>query len=150
MNHSQARSGLTISSSHYLLTFKKTDSALFFVDQSLVVLLDRAYKYRSEYIIHQASGQFASTFISFISSWFCIAESMGGAKSKYDDTDWVQANGKLKTAEETIDGRPPTTQYGVYYVTKTKMNQRVRCCNTTKCRLMMRQSVGPDIFSVYS
>ena len=52
---------------------------------------------------------------------------MGGATSKYEETDWIQADGKLKGAEETIDGRPPTTQYGVYYVTKTKMNQRVRC-----------------------
>ena len=51
---------------------------------------------------------------------------MGGAKSKFEQTDWIRADGGLSSVADTIDGQPPTSAYGVYYVTKTKMNQRVR------------------------
>ena len=49
---------------------------------------------------------------------------MGGAKSKFEQTDWIRANGKLTNREQTIDGSSPTSAYGVYYVTKLKLNQR--------------------------
>ncbi|CAB9498378.1 expressed unknown protein [Seminavis robusta] len=49
---------------------------------------------------------------------------MGGTTSKFEETDWIRADGKLSNVTDTIDGRPPTSQYGVYYITKTKLNQR--------------------------
>lgn len=49
---------------------------------------------------------------------------MGGTKSKFEQTDWIRAHGRLEGSENTIDGQLPTSHYGVYYVTKTKMNQR--------------------------
>jgi hypothetical protein len=50
---------------------------------------------------------------------------MGGAKSKFEQTDWIRADGGLgESAEDTIDGAPPTAAYGIYYVTKAKLNQR--------------------------
>jgi len=49
---------------------------------------------------------------------------MGGAKSKLDQTDWLLADGSLRKPEETIDGAPPTADYGVYYLTKSRLNQR--------------------------
>lgn len=49
---------------------------------------------------------------------------MGGAKSKFEQTDWIRSTGKLTNREQTIDGSPPTAAYGVYYLTKNRLNQR--------------------------
>ena len=49
---------------------------------------------------------------------------MGGATSKFKETDWEKADGKLKVPGDTIDGAHPTSCYGVYYLTKKGVNQR--------------------------
>ena len=49
---------------------------------------------------------------------------MGGAKSKFEQTDWIRANGNLTSSDQTIDGSPPTSAYGVYFLTKQGLNQR--------------------------
>ena len=50
---------------------------------------------------------------------------MGGAKSKFEQTDWSRADGKLNGGvSDTVDGRSPTSTYGIYYLTKTGLNQR--------------------------
>lgn len=49
---------------------------------------------------------------------------MGGAKSKFEQTDWIRASGKLGQAEDTIDGSAPTSAYGVYYITKNKLSSQ--------------------------
>ena len=43
---------------------------------------------------------------------------MGGVASRFDENDWTKANGKLQSREETIDGAPPTSEYGVYSLVK--------------------------------
>ena len=68
---------------------------------------------------------------------------MGGATSKFEETDWTLADGKLtvsdidaaasgsgdatastRTGTTTIDGAPPTRQFQVYYLIKKGVNQR--------------------------
>ena len=66
---------------------------------------------------------------------------MGGATSKFEETDWDKADGKLRapTLDDngdnddnndgeafcvTIDGAPPTTEFAVYYLNKRGLNQR--------------------------
>ena len=49
---------------------------------------------------------------------------MGGAKSKFEQTDWIRSHGTLTSREQTIDGSAPTAAYGVYFLTKAKLNQR--------------------------
>ena len=49
---------------------------------------------------------------------------MGGATSKLQDTDWEKADGKLSSTEDTLDGAPPTSKYGIYHLTKRGVNQR--------------------------
>ena len=50
---------------------------------------------------------------------------MGGAVSgKLEQTDWARADGQLVSPRDTIDGSNPTSGYGIYYLTKTGLNQR--------------------------
>lgn len=51
---------------------------------------------------------------------------MGGGSSRFEETDWENASGKLTSMEETIDGFPPTSKYKVYHINKTAgvINQR--------------------------
>lgn len=51
---------------------------------------------------------------------------MGGATSKLEENDWDKADGHLSrfSTTVTIVGAPPTTEYGIYYVTKRGLNQR--------------------------
>eukprot|EP00546_Thalassionema_frauenfeldii_P002078 CAMPEP_0178936848 /NCGR_PEP_ID=MMETSP0786-20121207/25414_1 /TAXON_ID=186022 /ORGANISM="Thalassionema frauenfeldii, Strain CCMP 1798" /LENGTH=498 /DNA_ID=CAMNT_0020615323 /DNA_START=92 /DNA_END=1588 /DNA_ORIENTATION=+ len=49
---------------------------------------------------------------------------MGGGVSRFEETDWQNATGKLTQSKDTIDGSPPTQKYGVYYLHKTGANQR--------------------------
>lgn len=49
---------------------------------------------------------------------------MGGATSKFEETDWSKSDGKLESREDTLDGRFPTGEHGVYYLTKRGLSQR--------------------------
>ena len=51
---------------------------------------------------------------------------MGGAQSYFNETDWDLADGALRTCDETMDGRPPTTTYQTYDLVKRSIvaNQR--------------------------
>ena len=51
---------------------------------------------------------------------------MGGAQSFFNETDWDLADGALRTCDETMDGRPPTTTYQTYDLVKRSIvaNQR--------------------------
>jgi hypothetical protein len=49
---------------------------------------------------------------------------MGGATSKLDENDWEKADGKLTSAEYTLDGSLPTEAYKVFILTKKGVNQR--------------------------
>lgn len=51
---------------------------------------------------------------------------MGGGSSRFEETDWESATGKLSSSDETIDGSPPTPKYRVYSINKTAgvINQR--------------------------
>jgi len=49
---------------------------------------------------------------------------MGGGSSRYEETDWTTATGKVLSAEETVDGSPPTSKHGLYTVIKQGINQR--------------------------
>lgn len=49
---------------------------------------------------------------------------MGGGSSRYDETDWPKASGKLLSFHDTVDGSPPTTKHGQYTITKQGINQR--------------------------
>ena len=49
---------------------------------------------------------------------------MGGGTSKFNDTDWSRASGRLRSGLDTIDGNPPTPSYAVYYLQKRAVNQR--------------------------
>ena len=49
---------------------------------------------------------------------------MGGGTSRFEETDWDTADGKLTSREETVDNAPPTGSYGVYYLVKRGVNQR--------------------------
>lgn len=51
---------------------------------------------------------------------------MGGAQSCFNETDWDLADGSLRTSDETMDGRPPTTKYQTYDLVKRSIvaNQR--------------------------
>jgi hypothetical protein len=50
---------------------------------------------------------------------------MGGARSKFEQTDWATADGKLTGGvSDTVDGSQPTNAFGIYYLTKTGLNQR--------------------------
>lgn len=50
---------------------------------------------------------------------------MGGATSKFDETDWAKADGGLREASETIDGSSPTTHATILSLKKqTMVNQR--------------------------
>jgi hypothetical protein len=51
---------------------------------------------------------------------------MGGGSSRFEETDWESATGKLTSSDETIDGAPPTPKYRVYSINKTAgvINQR--------------------------
>lgn len=49
---------------------------------------------------------------------------MGGASSLFHVNDWEKADGKLTSSDQTIDRSPPTTAYGIYYLSKRKLNQR--------------------------
>jgi hypothetical protein len=52
---------------------------------------------------------------------------MGGATfSKFEETDWSRANGKLEATnrDATLDGALPTTKYQVFYLIKRGVNQR--------------------------
>jgi len=49
---------------------------------------------------------------------------MGGSSSRFAETDWNKADGKLCSAEQTLDHAPPTDSYGIYYLTKLGVSQR--------------------------
>jgi hypothetical protein len=49
---------------------------------------------------------------------------MGGGSSRYEETDWPNASGKLLSPRDTVDGSPPTTKHGQYTITKQGINQR--------------------------
>ena len=49
---------------------------------------------------------------------------MGGSSSRFEETDWNKADGKLTSQDQTIDNASPTSIYGVYYLTKLGVNQR--------------------------
>jgi hypothetical protein len=49
---------------------------------------------------------------------------MGGTTSKFAETDWTRASGKLDTSQDTLDGAAPTTKYQVLYLIKRGVNQR--------------------------
>lgn len=49
---------------------------------------------------------------------------MGGGSSRFEETNWETATGKLTSPEETIDGAQPTKKHQVYYITKRGLNQR--------------------------
>jgi hypothetical protein len=49
---------------------------------------------------------------------------MGGGTSRFEETDWNIAHGRLSSTEETIDGAPPTSKYRVYTLHKRAVNQR--------------------------
>lgn len=50
---------------------------------------------------------------------------MGGAASKFDDTDWTKADGGLREASQTIDGAMPTTHHTILTLKKQSLvNQR--------------------------
>lgn len=81
---------------------------------------------------------------------------MGGGTSRFEETDWETATGKLTSEDETIDGSPPTAKYGVYYVTKQGLNQRdfdvtdeySNLIYSTKCvegTLAWFDVMGPDL-----
>lgn len=40
----------------------------------------------------------------------------------FNDNDWPKADGKLRSGQDTIDGSPPTSALGIYYLTKTKQS----------------------------
>lgn len=52
----------------------------------------------------------------------CFA--MGGTTSKLKENVWEKADGKLRSPEDTMDGRPPTSEYAKYTLTKRGVNQR--------------------------
>ena len=49
---------------------------------------------------------------------------MGGATSRFEETDWKKSNGQLESLSDTIDGCPPTHKYDVYELIKRGVNQR--------------------------
>jgi hypothetical protein len=49
---------------------------------------------------------------------------MGGTTSKFEETDWAKANGKLETSQDTLDGALPTSKYQVFHLIKRGVNQR--------------------------
>jgi hypothetical protein len=50
---------------------------------------------------------------------------MGGATSKFDETDWKKADGGLREASQTIDGAMPTTHHVILTLKKPNIiNQR--------------------------
>ena len=49
---------------------------------------------------------------------------MGGGSSRFEDTDWSTATGKLVSSEDTIDGAEPTQEYRTYTLHKRSVNQR--------------------------
>ena len=49
---------------------------------------------------------------------------MGGATSRFEDTNWDAANGQLESISDTIDGCPPTERYEMYEILKKAVNQR--------------------------
>jgi len=50
---------------------------------------------------------------------------MGGAASKFDETDWTKADGGLREASDTIDGAKPSTHHSILSLKKQNLvNQR--------------------------
>lgn len=44
--------------------------------------------------------------------------------SKFEETDWLAADGKLRNLEDTLDGSPPLSKYSVFYLHKKGFSQR--------------------------
>ena len=50
---------------------------------------------------------------------------MGGAASRFDETDWTKADGGLREASQTMDGAKPTTNHAILTLQKPNIiNQR--------------------------
>jgi hypothetical protein len=49
---------------------------------------------------------------------------MGGATSRFQETNWETSNGQLESVADTIDACPPTEKYNVYDLIKRGVNQR--------------------------
>lgn len=49
---------------------------------------------------------------------------MGGASSKFNDTDWSKADGELKSSFDTVDGSSPTISYTMATLHKLALSQR--------------------------
>lgn len=49
---------------------------------------------------------------------------MGGTTSKYDETDWNNADGHLTEPQQTLDGQPPLSSQQTIYLHKKALNQR--------------------------
>ena len=44
--------------------------------------------------------------------------------SKFEETDWSVADGKLRSPEDTLDGSPPLSKYSIFYLHKKGFSQR--------------------------
>jgi hypothetical protein len=49
---------------------------------------------------------------------------MGGSSSRFNETEWDKADGKLASCDSTIDNALPTDAFGIYYLTKLGVSQR--------------------------
>ena len=63
---------------------------------------------------------------------------MGGSSSRFAETDWDKADGKLVSSDETIDNEPPTASYGVYFLTKLGVSQREYNVSDIDSKLLYR------------
>jgi len=69
---------------------------------------------------------------------------MGGAVSRLDETDWDVADGGLESADQTIDGAPPTTSYQTYHLIKKAVLASQRGFDVTDSQSNLVYSVKPS------
>lgn len=80
---------------------------------------------------------------------------MGGAVSRFDETDWDTADGGMHSTEATLDGRPPTTCYSTYELLKQSVLAQQRSLDVTDSHANLLYEIRPvaktlTAFDVYS